>query len=123
MYRISINGREKEIKAEGLTMENGVILFFIDKECTKSKMIVASGEWEYLEVGEDSDAIQVRRPAQVPVQPEAESSEEVCKARLQADALLKEATLEAEAELKQERDKAEGNGFEDHPALQPKKEG
>lgn len=70
MYKVSIKGVEKEIEAEGVSVDKGTIIFFCDKECTLSKFVVNAGQWEYIEVIGDSDALCVRA-AQPQVQAEA----------------------------------------------------
>ncbi len=63
MYRIKIDGKEKDIDSTGITIENGMVIFFYDEACTKSKFVVAPGKWDSLEVMGDSQPIQIQRPA------------------------------------------------------------
>ncbi len=76
MFTVSINGTEKEIEAKGLTIEGGSILFFCDVEKGLVDQVIASGKWDYLKVGRNSDPLQINRGTQAPVQTEAESSKE-----------------------------------------------
>jgi len=69
MYKVSINGVEKEVEAKGVSVDKGTIIFFCDEECTKSKFVVNAGQWESIEVAGDSEPLMVR--AQQPVQHEA----------------------------------------------------
>jgi len=78
MYKVAIGGKEREVEATGISVENGTIVFFHDEDCKLSRFVVAAGKWDSLEVLGDSDALQIRPPAQVSVQPEAGSSGEVC---------------------------------------------
>ena len=61
MYVVTINGKEKEVQAEGLTVDKGTIVFYHDTEGTSSKFIVNAGQWESLEVKGDSNAIQINK--------------------------------------------------------------
>ena len=74
MYKISIGGVVKEVSAAAMTVESGTIIFFEDETHKTSRLIVASGKWDYIEVGEDSPVMCVgpRTPAPVPEEFDAE---------------------------------------------------
>jgi hypothetical protein len=74
MYKVTINGNEKEVQAQGLTIDKGTIIFFCDKECTQSKLVVNSGKWDSIEVVGDSDALQIRKTKSIPQDHQAGSS-------------------------------------------------
>ena len=69
MYRVTINGKKKEIEAEGLSIENGTLLFFSDKANSQIIYVISAGKWDSLEVLEGSEPLQMRKGA--PVQPKA----------------------------------------------------
>jgi|AntAceMinimDraft_12_1070368.scaffolds.fasta_scaffold80646_3 hypothetical protein len=70
MYKVGINGVEKEVEAHGMSVESGTIIFFEDENHLTSKLVVASGKWDYLEVVGDSQSMQVRPQEPKPIKPE-----------------------------------------------------
>ena len=50
MYKVGINGVEKEVEAHGMSVESGTIIFFEDEDRLTSKLVVAAGKWDYFEV-------------------------------------------------------------------------
>lgn len=77
MYTVMIDGRAHEFKADGMSIDNGNILFYRNQEKLEIDCVVQAGKWEYVKVHEDSDALQIRAPEKVLVPEQAGSSEEV----------------------------------------------
>lgn len=86
MYKVGINGSVKEVEAVGMTIESGTIIFFEDDKNETSRMIVASGKWDYLEVDGESPALSIRPRTPAPIAEEpakdehAQAMEEAAKA-------------------------------------------
>lgn len=91
MYFVTVkeSGAEKAIEASGLSIDNGNLIFFKDEECRQVNRVIPSGEWLEIFIDDNSNPLQVGvthavqecEAAQVPVQPEAGSGEEVCGAQ------------------------------------------
>ena len=60
MYKVTINSTVKEIAAEGISIENGNILFYSDTAKGLVTTIISSGRWDALEIMGDSEPLQVR---------------------------------------------------------------
>jgi hypothetical protein len=97
MYIVFVGGEKHVIQAKGLTFQNGTLLFH-EEEGAGVRHIVPAGKWDYLEVGSDCDALQVVKSEEVPVQPEAGSSEEVCSAHPQGQEAPQESCSEEKSE-------------------------
>ena len=97
MYKVTINGIEREIEAKGLTVDNGTLIFFSNEEQTQSRIIVAAGKWDSLEVMEESNALQINKTASIPQNQQAGSGEEV-RQGLETE---EEATRKAQAEAQE----------------------
>jgi len=71
-YKLSIAGVEREVKAQGVAIENGMVVFFSDENCTESRFLVNNGKWDSLEVLSKDDAFRVRKnePEVTVVEPE-----------------------------------------------------
>lgn len=101
MYKVGINGVEKEIEAAGMTVDNGTILFIKEDGQPGVNCVVPAGKWDYLEVGEGSDALQIRQTSGVPQDQQAGSGEEVREAQQEHPAVAKAREEEAQ-QLKQD---------------------
>ena len=80
MYKVLVESNIKEIKAEMVTIREGNLLFFADKEKTKLMVIIPSGKWGYFEAPSEDKAIYLQpKPAtkeEAPVVESPEDSEE-----------------------------------------------
>ena len=74
MYVVSVNGKEVEVEAKGLTVESGMLIFFADEASTESNFIVTPGKWDYIKVKDGSLPIRIRKPAEAPVVEEKENA-------------------------------------------------
>lgn len=68
MYKVLIKNEEVEIDAGGLNVENGTLMFTSTKN-DGIRCVIPAGEWQCLKVGDEHDALQIRKAESVPAQP------------------------------------------------------
>ena len=81
MYRVLISGVERDIEAEGVSIDQGTILFFADKEESKVNCVIPNGKWEKFQVMGGSDALQIRETKKILKDKQAGSGKEVRRAQ------------------------------------------
>lgn len=74
MYRVLVNGHEKEFKAAAASLENGYLLFYKDSDQTEVVGFVMAGRWDALEVLEGGKVLKINRVTAAP----AEKAEGEC---------------------------------------------
>jgi len=67
MYELMINGVKEKVEAEGVTVEQGNLLFYCDKVKGLVNLIVQTGKWDSLRVCEGSDYLVISRPQEAPL--------------------------------------------------------
>ena len=96
MYKVTINGVEKEVSANGMTVDGGTLIFYCNPEQTQSRLIVAAGKWDSLEVMEESNALHIEKTKKLPEVQEAPSGEAIRQALEEIQAQTSDSDVKVE---------------------------